>query len=173
MSRTMNRLEARESERGSALLLALMLIIILTLVGVGLLTRSLLVTEIAGSERWSTAAFYAADSGIDVAKNRLRVNRLEAFSFDLKDLRGATGVVDAGNIQVAVDDLQQVGPPRLAPLTQSASLQGSESEQLFVYFFRARSTALNQSTRSQRVVSAVMNVGPVPALPPSLPALSP
>ena len=44
---------------------------ILTFLGFGLLSRTLLVSQIAGAERWTAKAFYAADSGINVAKARL------------------------------------------------------------------------------------------------------
>ena len=152
----------RRGERGSALILAIFLIVILTFLGFGLLTRSIMVTRIAGSERWSTKAFYAADAGLDVARARLRVNRTEAFTFNLQDLRGASGTQDFGNIQVAVDNMQQVGPPRLALGSQTGGGQGSESEPLYMFFYRTQSTSQQQLTGTERVVTSVFNIGPMP-----------
>jgi len=59
--------EQASGERGSALVLALYLVVILSLIGFGLLTRTLMVTRMAGSERWVTKTFYAADAGLNLA----------------------------------------------------------------------------------------------------------
>ena len=151
-------------ERGSALILALVLTIILTFLGFSLLTRSLLVTRIAGSERWSTKAFYAADAGISAARVRLRIRRTAAFTFNVSDLRGPDVETqgDFGQIQVAVTDLSQVGAPQPVVGSQVGGGQGSGSEPLFVIFYKGTSASQQVLTRSERVITATLSIGPVP-----------
>jgi len=151
-------------ERGSALILALVLTIILTFLGFGLLSRSLLVSRIAGSERWSTKAFYAADAGISAARARLTIRRTAAFNFNLTDLRGPdpTGLSDHGQIDIAVSDLAQVGAPQPVVGSQVGGGQGAGSEPLFIIFYRGTSAAQAALTRSERVITATLSIGPVP-----------
>ncbi len=154
-------LDAPGGERGSALLIALILIIVLTFIGLGLLTRSLMVTRIAGSERWSTKAFYGADSGLQVAKARLRIRQTNQFNFTVSDLRGSQGGRLAGQINVAVGNLTTVGAPRPVAGSQVGGGQGG-AEPLYIMFFRGTSTATQQLTRSKRIVTATMGAGPMP-----------
>ena len=37
-------------------------------------------SQISGAERWAVKTFYAADSGINLAQSRARVQALEAFA---------------------------------------------------------------------------------------------
>ena len=153
---------APNRERGSALILALVLTIILTFLGFSLLSRSLLVTRIAGSERWSTKAFYAADAGISAARARLRIRRTQAFNFNIADLRGVTAQDNYGTIQVAVSDLAQVGAPQPVVGTQAGGGQGGGAEPLFVIFYKGTSVAQETFTRSERAITATLSIGPVP-----------
>lgn len=150
-----------DGERGSALVVALILVILLTVIGFGLITRSLLVTRIAGSERWSTKAFYAADSGLEVAKARLRVRRTQAFQFPLDDLRGPQADRLTGTIAVSVTDMTNVGAPQLALGSQAPGGQGG-AEPLYFIFYKGMSTADETLTRSERQIEATMGIGPVP-----------
>ena len=52
-------------EKGTSLVVALMILLILTLIGIGALQTSTYETNIAGNERLYNKAFYAADAGID------------------------------------------------------------------------------------------------------------
>jgi Tfp pilus assembly protein PilX len=156
----------RARERGSALILALILTIVLTFLGFGLITRSLLVTRIAGSERWSTKAFYAADAGIAVARARLSINVTPAFNFQVTDFRGPLGNRNSGAINVWVSDMNQVGAPQLAVGWQAPGGQGAESEPMYITFYKGTSIARQNFTRSERIVSATLTVGPAPLPPP-------
>lgn len=151
-------------ERGSALILALVLTIILTFLGFGLLSRSLLVTRIAGSERWSTKAFYAADAGISAARARLRIRATQAFNFTVADLRGVDtdNLGNYGQIQVAVSDLSQVGAPQPVVGSQAGGGQGPGSEPMFIIFYKGTSVAQQALTRSERAITATLSIGPVP-----------
>jgi len=159
--------DPRNGERGAALFIALVLVIIMTFLGFGLLTRTLLVARIAGSERWSTKAFYAADAGIASAKARLRIRQTIAFTFPVSDLRGAQGQRDAGQIQVAVSNLDNVGAPQPVIGSQIGGVQGG-TETLVVMFYKGTSTAQQALTRSERQVMATMAMGPVPPVIPDL-----
>jgi Tfp pilus assembly protein PilX len=156
--------ERNKRERGTALFIALVLTVVLTFLGMGLLTRSLLVSRIAGSERYSTKTFYAADAGLSAAQARLKIRRTQAFTFEITDLRMAndSSVADAiSTIQVNVTNLSTVGAPQPVVGTQVSGGQGS-SDPLYIMFYKGTSTATQAFTRSERVVSATMSIGPVP-----------
>jgi len=54
------------NENGAALVIALMMMIMLTLIGLGSIFTSTFEVKLSGNKRGSTNAFYAADSGIQV-----------------------------------------------------------------------------------------------------------
>jgi hypothetical protein len=54
------------NENGAALVIALLMMIMLTLVGLGSIFTSTFEVKLSGNKRASTNAFYAADSGIQV-----------------------------------------------------------------------------------------------------------
>lgn len=53
------------NERGVSLIMALMILLVLTLVGISALSTTTFETKIAGNERLYNRAFYTADSGVD------------------------------------------------------------------------------------------------------------
>jgi Tfp pilus assembly protein PilX len=57
-----------QSQRGAALIMAIMILLILTVLGIYAVTTSTLETKIAGNERFLKDAFYAADGGIDYGR---------------------------------------------------------------------------------------------------------
>jgi Tfp pilus assembly protein PilX len=57
-----------QSQRGAALVMAIMILLILTVLGIYAVTTSTLETKIAGNERFLKDAFYAADGGIDYGR---------------------------------------------------------------------------------------------------------
>jgi hypothetical protein len=66
----MNRRESCEKEfgvnqRGASLVIALMILLILTLIGISALQTTTQETNIAGNERLYNRAFYTSDAGID------------------------------------------------------------------------------------------------------------
>lgn len=52
-----------ENEGGFALVIALMMLVILTLIGVAATNTTIFELDIAGNERWAAQRFYTADSG--------------------------------------------------------------------------------------------------------------
>jgi Tfp pilus assembly protein PilX len=56
-----------EDQSGAALVIALLMMIMLTLIGMGAIFTSTFEVQISGNKRGSTDAFYAAESGLQVA----------------------------------------------------------------------------------------------------------
>lgn len=156
------RISRRSSEDGVALLVALMLIVVLSLLAFALVTRSFVASRVAGIERYATMTFYAADGGVNGAKARLRIGRTEEFSFGIPDLRGPHALEAGRPIEVEVSRLMPAGPPRAVVGSQIGGGQGSDGESLCVLVYRGDSRAFHAATGSRRSVSATLSVGPVP-----------
>ncbi len=155
-------LRQQASERGVALLVALMLIVVLSLLAFALVTRSFVASRVAGIERYSVMTFYAADGGINGARTRLQVGNTGEFRFDTSDMQGSH-VGPAGRpIEVEVSAFLPAGPPRAVVGSQIGGGQGSDGESLCVLVYRGASRAFHHPTGSGRQVSATLSVGPVP-----------
>ncbi len=152
----------RGGERGSALFIAMIMILILTFVGFAFLTRTLLVSQIAGAERWTTKAFYAADAGMNVAKLRLRVRETRPCTFNVEDLRGYAGSSDKGDVVVAVSEMNTIGLPQMILGSQIPAGEGAGAEALYTMSYRGTSSAFNLLSRSEALVSSTQSVSPVP-----------
>ena len=63
------RIYGLHQQEGAALLIAVMILLILTVLGIYAITTSTLETKIAGSEKVLKDAFYAADGGVDCGRN--------------------------------------------------------------------------------------------------------
>jgi hypothetical protein len=59
------------NDKGVALVVALMMLLILTLIGINAITTTTYEASISGNERVGTDAFYASESGIQVSLNQL------------------------------------------------------------------------------------------------------
>lgn len=59
--------------KGYALVIALIMLLVLTIIGISAITTTTYETAISGNERIGTDAFYAAEAGIQVALNQLPV----------------------------------------------------------------------------------------------------
>ncbi len=161
--------EQPRHERGAALFVALALIILLTFLGLGLLTRSFMASRIAGLERWPAMTFYAADSGINAARARLRVRRVDGFNMTVQDMRGPDGTATGQGIGVNVSPLTMTGPPRPDIGSQGGGGQGG-SDPLYVVFYQGNSDGLHTATQSHRNITATMSIGPIPlAVPEDIP----
>jgi Tfp pilus assembly protein PilX len=60
-----------KNQRGVALILALIMLIVLTLIGLSSIGTSIFETKISGNERFSSSAFYAAEGGLEVGINQI------------------------------------------------------------------------------------------------------
>ncbi len=66
----MRRMKVRD-QRGVALIVALVLLLVLTLVGISSVSSTFFETKISGDERFGNAAFYASRGGVEVGIRRL------------------------------------------------------------------------------------------------------
>ncbi len=71
---------AINSQDGAALLIAVLILLILTVLGVYAVTTSTLDTKISGFYKWHVEAFYAADAGLDYAVAQYSYGTLVAGS---------------------------------------------------------------------------------------------
>jgi Tfp pilus assembly protein PilX len=60
-----------KEEKGVALVIALLMLLVLTLIGISSISTTNFETSISGNERVRTDAFYAAEAGIQVAINQV------------------------------------------------------------------------------------------------------
>ena len=59
------------NERGIAMVIALLLMLVVTLLGINAISTSIYETNISGNERTGADAFYAAEAGVQVGLDRL------------------------------------------------------------------------------------------------------
>jgi len=60
-----------KNEKGVVLVIALMMLIILTFIGISSISSSVFEAKISGNERFGSASFYAASGGVEVGISRL------------------------------------------------------------------------------------------------------
>jgi hypothetical protein len=58
-------------QKGVALIIALIMLLVLTLIGMSSITSTFFESKISGNDRFGAAAFYASKGGVDVGINRL------------------------------------------------------------------------------------------------------
>ena len=66
----MNR-SMRKDQKGAALVVALIMLLVLTLIGMSSISSTFFESKISGNDRFGAAAFYASKGGLDVGLNRL------------------------------------------------------------------------------------------------------
>ncbi len=140
------RYAEREGEDGSVFIVALMVLVMLTVIGLSLA----LVTEtemlIGGNEQVIQETFYAAESGLAVAVTQLLVTNsldnkcMALLARDAGDLPRMLGVQNLG-YSIDYTTLYPVAF-NVAPYTQANEGRG---EQLFAGFFRGEGRALRGS----------------------------
>ena len=97
-------------ERGSALLLALLVALILVFLGMGLLLQTSLGLEAAGTDRWVVKALYAADAGSMMQINLVRQLEISnPENFVLADDTGFPGLL-RGNFNVTITEFCETQP---------------------------------------------------------------
>ncbi len=58
-------------ERGVALIIALLMLLVLTIVGIGTMSSTTFENMISGNDRTATEAFYAAEAGVELQLNQI------------------------------------------------------------------------------------------------------
>ena len=59
------------NQKGVALVVALIMLLVLTFIGISSISSSIFEAKISGNERFGSAAFYAADGGVEVGISRI------------------------------------------------------------------------------------------------------
>jgi hypothetical protein len=60
-----------EDQKGVALIIALIMLLVLTLIGMSSISSTFYESKISGNDRFGAAAFYASKGGVDIGINRL------------------------------------------------------------------------------------------------------
>jgi len=87
---------------GSALLLALLLMLMLSLIFIGAITTSVTDIDIAKNQKERTSAFYVSEAGLELGLRVLRDNFNQLNNDTLENLINATPSLDNGNFNVGV-----------------------------------------------------------------------
>jgi len=61
----------QRNERGVALIIALLMLLVLTIVGIGTMSSTIFENMISGNDRIATDAFYAAEAGVELQRNQI------------------------------------------------------------------------------------------------------
>jgi hypothetical protein len=102
--------ERGSRERGSALLLALLVALILVFLGMGLLLQTSLGLEASGTDRWVVKALYAADAGTMLQINLVRQLEINnPGNFVLADDPNFPGLL-RGQFNVAISEFCETQP---------------------------------------------------------------
>ncbi len=147
----------RDGERGSALILALMVALVLAFLGLGLLLQTSLGLQAAGADRWVTKSMHAAEAGLMIQIQMIQLEQLGAPGvFQLEDDPTLTNALLRGRYQVTVSDLCEVE-------TASPTI-GWEWPRFARRYFHARSAASrnvgNLVGLTQATVEADISVWP-------------
>ena len=98
------------SERGAAIIIALMVSLVLAFLGLGLLLQTSLGLQAAGTDRWVVRALYAADAGTQAEIITLSTGAVGQGAFILADDTGLPGML-TGEYNVTVSDVCELQPP--------------------------------------------------------------
>jgi len=104
-----------KNQSGAALVIALVMMVVLTLIGLASIFSSTFEMRIAGNKRGSTDAFYAADSGIQVVGGRVENFVLSNYNPSTHEYNPFTDAanINPTNAEVTITDLvAEKSPPR-------------------------------------------------------------
>lgn len=153
----------RSASRGSTLIIAILVLLVMTVAGVALMFNTSVENSLAGNETRMSKAFYAADSGIQYAASQLAVTN---GTYVGGNVPGNLSSNTPGS-ETQKDITISVAPPlMLEPLRrggyQIASL-GSEYKptEFFDVMFRVESTANSDEIRASKVITSQISVYPM------------
>ena len=133
-------------QRGVALVIALVLLLVLTLVGISSMSSTFFETKISGDERFGNAAFYASRGGVEVGIRRLP--NVAAYS----DTSGPDQAYRSGKMT----DTTQQPSADLGPMVRPGYETTWE-------FRRFQVNAVGQSFGATRETEVQVSYGPSPA----------
>jgi len=141
----MKRLVGRD-QKGIALVVALIMLLVLTLIGMSSISSTIFESKISGNDRFGAAAFYAAKGGVDIGLNRLPV--ISAYSGNIgSDETYRSGKLTPGNPQ---------------PLIYFGAM-GRPGYDVMWEFRRYQVNATGQSFGAVKEIEVQVSMGPYPA----------
>jgi Tfp pilus assembly protein PilX len=109
-----------ENQSGAALVIALVMMIVLTLIGLASIFTSTFEIKISGNKRCSTDAFYAADCGVQVMKARVENFNPSTHNYPYNPLTDINNInptnAPVASVIITYDTAQQ-GAPRGAGIS--------------------------------------------------------
>ncbi len=174
------RASSRQSERGAALVLAILVLAILTVVGIALMLVTSTEARIAANEWSVNRAFYAADAGIRWAAVEMIVPT--AFMLRPEFVASPTGTVlfqmpshrnslsgfftgDVLDSQGQGADIQvRVQNPALVSrdFAPGGRMNEAGTGSQYLYAFEVHSTAGDNAQQYSKALQADLNLGPLP-----------
>ena len=136
------------NEKGVALVIALLMLLVLTIAGIGAMNSTSFENMISGNDRTATAAFYAAEAGIDLQMNQIPNQLPNLTPIDSKGI-GTDAVCWSGHPQ------DKSFPPVLVNLG-SYFLQGGSSWGTDLY----QANATGKSFSSVKEIEVQFTYGP-------------
>ena len=166
----MGRGKGRTARRGFALFLALLVLLVLTISGIALMFNTSVEQSLASTETKISKTFYAADSGLEFAAERIRT--------DVSYLGGPMPVAMSANyststtpdINVVVSQPVMVGYTVHPGDQYGASGSQYAKQQTVEKFFHLTSTATSTSIQSSKTITADVSIYPLQlTIPPPTP----
>jgi len=135
-----------KDQKGVALVVALIMLLVLTLIGMSSISSTVYETKISGNDRFGAAAFYAARGGVEVGVNRLPDT--SAYSGNIgSDEAYRSGRMTPGNPQ---------------PLIYLGAMSRSGYDAMWE-FGRYQVNATGQSFGAVKEIEVQVSMGPYPA----------
>ena len=167
----------RARERGAALILAILVTFILTVLGLALLFTTTTELQIAGAETNVNKVFYAADSGSQYGNYQIKSQRTSpqtyqqcaslpsyfCFQVPAQTTAASEKTTDNG-IAVQVTPIQLVNVSQSTPGGGSVQL-GATLISVFDYAFTATATDSTNGVNSSKSIQVVSSIGPIVGSP--------
>jgi len=133
-------------QKGVALIVALIMLLVLTLIGMSSISSTYFESKISGNDRFGAAAFYAAKGGVDVGINRIPVTT--AYSGNIgSDETYRSGRMTPGSPQPLI----------------SLGAMGRSGYDATWEFRRFQVNATGQSFGAMKEIEVQVSLGPYPA----------
>jgi len=169
----------RRNERGAALVVAILVLAILTVIGIALMLITSTETRIAANEWSVNRAFYSSDAGVRWSSVRLSADQtyLHRPEFGPKDAPIWTGSVlfqmpshrfVTGTGFFGTDDIQvRVGTPGRLSRRPAVGLQGNSESAMYMWTLETRATGAQNDAflNYSKSLVADVEIGPLPNLP--------
>jgi len=135
-----------EDQKGVALIIALIMLLVLTLIGISSISSTFFESKISGNEKFGSAAFYVASGGVEVGISRLPV--ITAYSGNIgSDESYRSGSMTASSPQ----------PSKNLGLMYKPGYEGSWE------FKRFQINATGQSFGARKEIEIQVSLGPYPS----------